>query len=169
MWWTQISTLHKKTTFSFMVVCCLIISASDHLWGSSATPAVREADQSQDESLADNRTIVVGLPKGREDAFMKSMARSEKKRRYLHTARTLHETGEHSKAIGVLEEALNFVNRDNLDSVLFRDLLADIYETTGQKEEFLAQVDWLIKHTQNDKTREDLVERRAQFLKTFGE
>ncbi len=129
--------------------------------------ALGDVAKSQDEtsnSQQKTRTMIIGLPENKQETFMRSMAKTEKKFELIRTARQFYQKTKYQEALELLLEALKYSNPDTMDAWNVRGGLADVYEAMGKKDEFLAEINWLIEKCQNRDTKKKFIDRKNKFL-----
>jgi len=118
----------------------------------------------ENEPQNKNPIFVAGLDKSQEDQFAKNMDRIDREYLWIQEAEKHLSEKRYQDALNILKKAFHQVNPNNKDSWMVRRTLLDVYEAMGDRENFTKEIDWLIAHCQNEKTKKAFVERKQVFL-----
>ena len=142
--------------YVFSSATCLALSKNEE------EVAMRTAEKSNNSRLL----FVVGIPANKQASFQNGFDKSDKKFNLIGEAKLHLKKKDYPKALEALNKAMTFANSDNASSWNIHWHLVDVYEAMGDRESFVKEIDWLIAHCENEKTKQDFIARKQKFLET---
>lgn len=117
----------------------------------------------------ESRMVIVKADKGRVVVQETSFENEEKYFEFIKKGKDFLAEKKYPQAIQCFREGLQYAEENKIFPWNLKWRLADAYEFVGDRENFIKEIDWLIGHCENEKTKQDFINRKENFLKTHSE